>query len=56
MGKIDFVNVINAEKEILNVKTDLIKIQTDYKKNIVMLEYLVGSDLPHNMKVNGELK
>jgi outer membrane protein TolC len=56
VGKIDFVNVINAEKEILNVKTDLIKIQTDYKKNIVMLEYLVGSDLPNNMKVNGELK
>ena len=56
VGKIDFVNVINAEKEILNVKTDLIKIQTDYKKNIVMLEYLVGSDLPPNMKVNGELK
>lgn len=56
VGKIDFVNVINAEKEILNVKTDLIKIQTDYKKNIVMLEYLVGSDLPHNIKVNGELK
>jgi outer membrane protein TolC len=56
VGKIDFVNVINAEKEILNVKTDLIKIQTDYKKNIVMLEYLVGSDLLPNMKVNGELK
>ena len=56
VGKIDFVNVINAEKEILNVKTDLIKIQTDYKKNIVMLEYLVGSELPQNMKANGELK
>ena len=56
VGKIDFVNVLNAEKEILNVKTDLIKIETDYKKNIVMLEYLVGSDLPLNMKVNGELK
>ncbi len=56
VGKIDFVNVINAEKEILNVKTDLIKIQTDYKKNIVMLEYLVGADLPSNMKVNGDVK
>jgi outer membrane protein TolC len=56
VGKIDFVNVINAEKEILNVKTDLIKIETDYKKYVVMLEYLVGSDLPTNMKVNGELK
>ena len=56
VGKIDFVNVINAEKEILNVKTDLIKIETDYKKNIVMLEYLVGSDLSPNMKVIGELK
>lgn len=56
VGKIDFVNVINAEKEILNVKTDLIRIQTDYKKNIVMLEYLVGSELPQNMKANGDLK
>jgi outer membrane protein, heavy metal efflux system len=56
VGKIDFINVINAEKEILSVKTDLIKIQTDYNKNIVMLEYLVGSDLPQNMKVNGDLK
>lgn len=56
VGKIDFVNVINAEKEILNVKTDLIRIETDYKKNIVMLEYLVGSELPQNMKANGDLK
>ena len=56
VGKIDFVNVINAEKEILNVKTDLIRIQTDYKKNIIMLEYLVGSDFPANVKANGDLK
>ncbi len=56
VGKIDFINVINAEKETLSIKTDLIKIQTDYNKNIVMLEYLVGSDLPQNMKVNGDLK
>lgn len=56
LGKIDFVNVINAEKEILRVKTDLIRIQAEYKKNIVMLEYFVGADLPQDMKVNGELR
>ncbi len=56
VGKIDFVNVINSEKEILNVKTDLLKIQTDYTQNIVMLEYLVGAKLPQGNNVKGDLK
>ncbi|MEE9431453.1 MAG: TolC family protein [Melioribacteraceae bacterium] len=45
VGKIDFVNVIDAEREILNVKTELLKIQTDYKVNIAELEFLVGRKL-----------
>ena len=56
VGKIDFVNVINAEKEIINVKTELIKLQRDYNNNIVMLKYLVGTTLPLSMNVNGDLK
>jgi len=45
VDKIDFVNVINAEKEILNVRTELYRIQTDYNQSIVMLEFLTGSVL-----------
>ncbi len=42
VGKIDFVNVINAENDILKIKTDLIKIRTEYSKNITELEFLIG--------------
>ncbi len=45
VGKIDFVNVINAENDILKIKTELIKIRTDYVKNIAKLEFLVGKEL-----------
>ncbi len=45
VGRIDFVNVINAENDILKIKTDLIKIRTDYKKKIAELEFLVGAEL-----------
>ncbi len=45
VGRIDFVNVINAENDILKIKTDLIKIRTEYSKNIVQLEFLVGAKL-----------
>ncbi len=45
VGRIDFVNVINAENDILKIKTDLIKIRTEYSKNIAQLEFLVGSEI-----------
>ncbi len=45
VGRIDFVNVINAENDILKIKTDLIKIRTDYAKNIAKLEFLVGAKI-----------
>jgi outer membrane protein TolC len=45
VGRIDFVNVINAENDILKIKTDLLKIRTDYRKKIAELEFLVGTKL-----------
>lgn len=56
VGKIDFVNVINAENDILKIKTELIKIRTDYVKNIAKLEFLIGTQIENSNidKVNGE--
>lgn len=56
VGKIDFVNVINAEKEILSVKRELYRIQTDYDQNIVRLDYLLGTNLSDHIASNGELR
>jgi outer membrane protein, heavy metal efflux system len=50
VGRIDFVNVINAEKDILKIKTDIVKIRTEYSKNIAQLNFLVGAEN------NGDLK
>jgi len=56
VGRIDFVNVINAENDILKIKTDLIKIRTEYSKNIAQLEFLVGSEINDSSEINnGEL-
>ncbi len=56
VGRIDFVNVINAENDILKIKTELIKIRTDYVKNIAKLEFLIGTNIENSNidKVNGE--
>jgi hypothetical protein len=48
--------VINAEKEILNVKTDLYRIQTDYDQNIVMMEFLLGTTLAEATHINGDIR
>ncbi|MBN2614286.1 MAG: TolC family protein [Bacteroidales bacterium] len=45
VGKIDFVNVINAENNILNVKTELAKVRSDYYRNMARLEFLSGKKL-----------
>ncbi len=45
VGKIDFVNVIKAENDILNIKTELAKVRVDYSKSISQLEYLSGKQL-----------
>ncbi len=58
VGKIDFVNVIKAEDQILKIKTDLAKIRTEYSKKIAELEFLTGADIAlyNNDKVNGEIR
>jgi len=57
VGRIDFVNVINAEKSILKIKIDLLKIKTDYAKNISQLEFLTGKEiLQTSEQESGELK
>lgn len=45
VGKIDFVNVINAENNILKVKTELAKVRSAYYKNMSRLEFLSGKKL-----------
>jgi outer membrane protein TolC len=54
VNKIDFVNVVNAENDILKVKIDLAEIRTEYNKNISELEFLIGTNLPSND--SGDLK
>lgn len=57
VGRIDFVNVINAEKSILKIKIDLLKIKTDYAKNISQLEFLTGKEIVKSSEQeSGELK
>jgi len=48
VSRIDFVNVINAENDILKIKTELVKIRTNYAKNVAELEFLVGTELNVN--------
>ncbi len=45
VGKIDFANVIKAENDILNIKTELAKVRTDFYKNLYSLEYLLGKEI-----------
>jgi outer membrane protein TolC len=54
VNKIDFVNVVNAENDILKIKTDLAEIRTEYNKNIADLEFLIGTNSRSND--SGDLK
>lgn len=57
VGSIDFINVINAENEILTIKIELIKIRAEHADNIAQLEFLVGTELNESdVEDNGELK
>jgi len=47
VNKIDFVNVIKAEDDILKIKTELAKLRTSYAIQIAQLEYLTGSKLTY---------
>jgi len=43
VNKIDFVNVIQAEDDIIRIKTELAKIRTTYYKKMSRLEFLSGA-------------
>ncbi len=43
VNKIDFVNVMRAEDQILKIKTELAGIRTSYSKNLSKLEFLSGT-------------
>lgn len=48
VAKIDFVNVIKAESDILDIKTELAALRADYYKNLAQLEFLTGKSLQNN--------
>lgn len=43
VNRIDFVNVMKAEDQILKIKTELASIRTSYSKNQAKLEFLSGT-------------
>ena len=45
VNKIDFVNVMRAEDQILKVETELANVRTAYNKNLTKLEFLSGTQL-----------
>ena len=44
VSKIDFVNVIKAEDDIIKINTELAKVRTDYQTKIAQLEFLSGTN------------
>ncbi len=48
VAKIDFVNVIKAEDEILKIKTELINIRTKFYTSLTQLEFLTGEKIINN--------
>ena len=47
VNKIDFVNVIKAEDDILKIKTELAKLRTGFSIQMAQLEYLTGTQLAY---------
>ena len=47
VNKIDFVNVMKAEDDILKIKTGLAKLRTGFSIQLAQLEYLTGTPLAY---------
>ncbi len=47
VNKIDFVNVMKAEDDILKIKTGLAKLRTGFSIQMAQLEYLTGTQLAY---------
>ncbi len=44
-GEVDFLNWLDAERNLISIKIAKLKQVVDYKKTIAQLEYIVGGDL-----------
>lgn len=44
-GEVDFLNWLDAERNLISIKIAKLKQVVDYKKTIAQLEYIVGEDL-----------
>ncbi len=45
VGKVDFINLIDAQQNLLMIENDLFRLKTDYLNELVELEYLIGEEL-----------
>jgi len=45
VGKIDFINVIDAENTLYKIQTSIYRLKTNYLKEVASLEFLTGSKL-----------
>lgn len=45
IGKIDFINVIDAQMELLKIEDELYRLKTDYLNEISEVEYQIGKNL-----------
>ncbi|OGU54588.1 MAG: hypothetical protein A2V66_02360 [Ignavibacteria bacterium RBG_13_36_8] len=52
VGKIDFINVIDAQKNLFDVEIKLYDLKTEYLKEVAALEFLVGTTLIDKSKFN----
>ena len=44
-GEVDFLNWLDAERNLISIKIAKLKQTVDFKKVIAQLEYIVGEDL-----------
>lgn len=45
VGKIDFINVIDAQMELLRIENELYQLKTDYLNEMNEIEYLIGNTI-----------
>jgi len=48
VGKIDFMNVIDAQNNLYTIEKNLYRLKTDYKKHVAELEFLTGTKFQAN--------
>lgn len=45
VGKVDFINLIDAQQNLLMIENDLYRLKTDYLNELAELEYLIGEEI-----------